>query len=261
MNRLAWVLGLLAACSGQDDDVDTSSPVADTDTDTDTDADADADTDTVDTGLGDLGDLTHEATADGTRTTVAGWHDELPVYVSFASDVAVTPADPLADSGWDLSFARYLIAVNGGVSGPGAGQVTAVPGATLADLHQAPAGPWTTDAADADGDGVLEYALLNWYDYDPATHQLNPADRVYIIQTPTSGPIALAFDGYYRDDGASGYTTFTWKPVAAPSTRLSHSVDGDATLTLVDASADDETARATVPIPAPKPPISARAMQ
>lgn len=103
-----------------------------------------------------------------------------------------------ASASWDLAARRFEVKLNGGVSGDG--------GVEVADVDpdapgQIPAEGWYTDEPDADGDGVPEYALQDWYLYDYETHELSPAPQTWLVRTTEGGIVELAFASYYDDAG------------------------------------------------------------
>lgn len=125
-----------------------------------------------------------------------------------------------AEAGWDLSFLRYNVRLDGGVSGGGGVEVAILAGAdpetlTLAEVQALGAGEWITDQADADGDGNPEYAMGDWYDYDSSTHVLTPKDRVYAVRTNGGAVVAVQMLSYYDDAGTSGHPTFAWRTLEA----------------------------------------------
>ena len=119
------------------------------------------------------------------------------------------------DGGWDLQARRYLIALNGGVSGEGGVQVAILDGVTLdgvdaAALDALPAAAWVSDQEDDDGDGIPAYALDEWYDYDSTTHTLSPKPRVYALRSTAGARFALQIEDYYDEAGTSGHMSLLW---------------------------------------------------
>lgn len=117
--------------------------------------------------------------------------------------------------GWDLQARRYLIALNGGVSGQGGVQVAILDGVSLDEVEAAaldalPASAWSSDRADEDDDGIPEYALEDWYDYDSATHVLSPKLRVYALQSTEGARFVLQVEDYYDEAGTSGHLSLLW---------------------------------------------------
>jgi hypothetical protein len=234
------------AATADDSDADTDADAdadadADTDTDTDADTDADADADT-DTPLASF------------RTDEDGATVALVEATSEVDWVAVTlePAEHRPSPGaldWDLRFRRYHASGNGGSSGEGGVEVAALDGLTWEDLLQAPDGPWRQDAADADGDGEDEYPFADWYDYDDVTHQLSPADRLYVVRSVDGRYFKLQWLDYYAL-GPSGTLSLRWVEVEPPPGLLQHTVEADRWVTAV--SAVDEVAWVHVDLDAPR---------
>ena len=135
------------------------------------------------------------------------------VYLSLHDGALKSPAEPLQDDTWQLALQRYNLAVNGGVSGAGGVEVSPVEGRDLDGLSAAPAKGWRTDLADADGDGVPEYALGDWYDYDATTHVLSPANRIYALCDGAGACFKLSIEGYYDDAGTPAMLSLRWAPL------------------------------------------------
>ncbi len=119
-----------------------------------------------------------------------------------------------ADLPWDLKLRRFVIALNGGVSGDGGVEAAPVEGVAFDALTEAPAGGWRTDAPDADGDGAPEYALGDWYAYDSATHVLAPREVIYVIRSVEGLDLKLQVLAYSDAAGTSG--VFTLRVAALP---------------------------------------------
>lgn len=146
------------------------------------------------------------------RTVIDASSEE--VWAPLDLDAAHTGAQP-EDSGWDLQARRYLIALNGGVSGEGGVQVAILDGVTLdgvdaAALDALPAAAWVSDQEDDDGDGIPAYALNEWYDYDSAAHTLSPKARVYALRSTEGARFALQIEDYYDEAGTSGHLSLLW---------------------------------------------------
>jgi len=148
---------------------------------------------------------------DGTMT-IDATHEEDWVYVDLDGAALVQAGDP----SWDLRFRRYIVALNGGVSGEGVVEATVLDGQDFDGLTQAPADGYVTDLADADEDGTPEYALLTWYDYDFTTHVLTPAQKVYVIHTGDDAYFKLRFDSYYDDVGTPAMLQTSVAAIDAP---------------------------------------------
>lgn len=140
------------------------------------------------------------------------------VYLSLATGEQVTVADPLTSSDWDLGFERYLIASNGGVSGPGGVVAAALADQDFDSLLTAPAEGYVSDLADDDDENENpEYALGDWFDYAEEDHAVTPtANLVYVIRAVSGTYYKWQFVSYYDDAGSPAYITARWAAVAAP---------------------------------------------
>ena len=124
-------------------------------------------------------------------TTVDATRDDW-VYFDFASCSVANEVD----EGWDFAFMRYNPKINGGVSGSGGVEVTMIEGVDFDTIESAPSGSYSVDAEDDDDDGVPEYAMGGWYDYDVTSHILTPVDAVYILKTTDGDYVKLRFKDY-----------------------------------------------------------------
>jgi hypothetical protein len=131
-------------------------------------------------------------------------------------DLDTTSIVDLSDPAWDLSFLRYFVRVNGGVSGPGGVEAVALPGVAYEEVVEVPADGWATDAPDADGDGVDELVLLDWYVYDYAAHTLSPADVVYVVRSGEGVAHKFSFLSYYDDAGTPAVISFELEVMEEP---------------------------------------------
>jgi hypothetical protein len=122
----------------------------------------------------------------------------------------------VADPTWDLSFLRYFVRLNGGVSGPGTVEAAVLPGVAYDDVAVAPETGFTTDTPDANGDGIDELVLGGWYVYDLVAHTLAPAEVVYVVRSTEGADHKLAFLSYYDQAGTPAMITFVTSPLEAP---------------------------------------------
>lgn len=158
-------------------------------------------------------------TADGVYET---WIDATDyqafVYLSLSSGAEVAVADPLQETSWDLGFERYLVASNGGVSGPGGVEVAALAGVEFEALTTAPAEGYTVDLADDDDENTTpEYAMGDWFDYAEEDHAVTPTPAlVFVIHAADGAYYKWQFMGYYDDAGSPAYLTARWAPVSGP---------------------------------------------
>ena len=189
---------LLAGCAGDPKESDTA---AETDTETAAETDTETDTET---------DSDNEVDLAVFQTTVDATSYDDWVYLDLDTRTVVTPSTPEDSLEWDLAFQRQNIALNGGESGTGGVHVAAFSGYYDQFDTNTQASPhgWVTDTEDADGDGNPEFALGGWYDYDPMTHTLSPADMLYFVQTVEGDYFRLRFTGYYDSSETGGFVGF-----------------------------------------------------
>ena len=145
--------------------------------------------------------------ADGSYTTVvdsssmADW-----TFGDFETGGELVASEP-----WDLRFQRFHISTNGGVSGTGDVEIAPIPDLAFVDAAVAPATGWISDAPDDDDeDAEPEYALDDWYDYDPMTHVLTPKPLVWAVRTNGGSTIKLEITRYYDEAGNAGWFTLHW---------------------------------------------------
>jgi hypothetical protein len=161
--------------------------------------------DTADTGTAPL--PVAEITMDAT---------DYELWVGLDLDTFDPAADPEGTT-WDLRFRRFEVALDGGVSGSGGVEVTALDEVPFDEVLQVAAGAlFVTDEPDADGDGVPEYALADWYLYDEATHRLDPAPRTYVVRTTDDALYRLAFEAYYDENGTPARIALRTGPLTHP---------------------------------------------
>lgn len=159
-----------------------------------------ADTDTVDTSSPDyLGEtdphITFSAQDDGSTLVVV---DTLTGVTYLDLD---TPAQTLSDQGWELSFERYFVRVNGGTDGDGGVEVAIVEDLDFGEVGSAPATGWTTDSDDG-------FAMGDWYIYDSVDHTMSAAPYVYVLRNAAGTTWKLQFLSYYDDFGNTGHLSF-----------------------------------------------------
>ena len=131
------------------------------------------------------------------------------VYYDLESSSVISQAD-VSEENWDIAFQRYIIKINGGVSGTGEVEIMSLVGeySNFEEVALPTEGEWSTDLEDADEDGVPEYAFASWYDYDLATHVLSPADLVYIVHSVEGNFFRFRVLDYYSSQGNSGFMSF-----------------------------------------------------
>lgn len=176
-----------------------------------------------------LGDGTFKTVVDATSTSA--WR-----YFDFETSSEATVSNPQSNFAWDIGFQRFMIRVNGGVSGAANAAVLPITGSSFAALTQSPVFTGSiVDVADA-GDsndacrptaaGVL-YAFLKsthapnacWLYYTGApNHQLlsRKDDVAYVVRTATPKYYKVQVLSYYSDTGTSGVMSYRWAEILAP---------------------------------------------
>ena len=144
------------------------------------------------------------------------------VYLDFDAGAEVQLTETEQFEQWDLAFRRYKGKVNGGHHGEGQVIVSLLADTELADVSEAPLTPWTTDLPDSeeDDDEFPEYALGDWFNYDPISHILTPKTQVYVLRTTEGDFVKLAYVGYYDADGQSGFPSIQWSFIDGPTGEL-----------------------------------------
>ena len=139
-------------------------------------------------------------------------------YFSFGQDISDPTKKPAS---WDLGFRRYLIKINGGVSGSGKVSVATLKGVEYDTLTQAPSEGFKTDVADSDDpdeepDFVFNEYNREWYVYNLREHVLKPRkSHVYVVKVEYNY-YKLQFLGYYNKDGISGFPNFRFSKIDPP---------------------------------------------
>jgi len=117
------------------------------------------------------------------------------------------------DPAWDLSFLRFNVRLNGGVSGPGTVDAAVLTGVAYEDVVAPPDTGFATDAPDANDDGIDELVFAGWYTYDIVDHTLTPADVVYVVHSTEGAAHKLAFLSYYDQAGTPAMISFLTAPL------------------------------------------------
>lgn len=140
------------------------------------------------------------------------------VYFDFDLGRVVTRAD-----GWDLSFRRFHVQMNGGVSGDGGVQALIAEDVSFEDLEQAPDDGYSSDRGDGDGDddsdpdNIFNNGERDWYDYDVATHALTSKKLSYVIASSESKLYKFVIDDYYDAAGSPAVLRVRWARLAGPA--------------------------------------------
>ncbi len=161
---------------------------------------------------------TYNAQIDATAGDENTFGENPFVYVDLVlrKKVEISDVQAQKSTNWDIAFKRWQIKINGGDSGPGYTLLSRVDAAGLADVTDAPSGPYHTDAyfdsqcgLISDWLGGLGTALSDWYDYDMKLHHLVPKKEVIVLtRRDGQGHIKLQLNDYYKGD-TSGYYSLT----------------------------------------------------
>ena len=159
------------------------------------------------------GPVTTGQNLDGTFTTIIdATSDKEWTYLDFD-----TRAETAADGPWDVRYQRFHISANGGVSGPGGVEVTAIADRTFGDVTSPPAAGWLTDAPDGDDVNFEpDYAFEQgdgWYSYSLSTHVLTPRPVVRVVRSPDGPTVKLRIERYYDGAGTPGWVKLRWAPL------------------------------------------------
>lgn len=145
------------------------------------------------------------------------------VYFDFDTMTAPTVDNPRDSAEWDLAFRRFVVKVNGGVSGSGGVEFAIVEGLTFTALTLPPAnGEWLADLPDDAEDTDIDPEFLmatgptGWFDYNPANHVLTPRDRIYVIRSVEGDYYKLKMITYYDDAGSPAHVRFNWAMLGDP---------------------------------------------
>lgn len=111
---------------------------------------------------------------------------------------------------WDVAFRRFNVDLAEGLA------AAVVEDATYEDVTAVPDDGWREDLPDEDNDGVPEYALADWYDYDQDQHLLTPATRVYVVVSSEGRYHKVAFDSYYDPAGTPARISLRTTELTAP---------------------------------------------
>jgi HmuY protein len=125
-----------------------------------------------------------------------------------------------ASAGWDLSFRRFHVQMNGGVSGQGGVQALALAGVAFEDVESAPEDGYTSDTRDgeadddSDPDNLFNNGESDWYDYDVSDHTLTSKQLVYVVSSSEQQLFKFAIDDYYDQAGSPAMLSVRWARLA-----------------------------------------------
>ena len=161
---------------------------------------------------------------DGVTVTHIAALDQIE-WVYFDFDTMSTPMVdvPRQSEAWDLAFKRFVIKVNGGVSGIGGVEFAVVEDLSFTALTVPPSNTeWLVDLVDDPEDPDLDPEFLmatgptGWFDYNPSNHVLTPRDRVYVVRSVEGDYYKLKMLTYYDSVGSPAHLRFNWAKLAIP---------------------------------------------
>ncbi|MAA78483.1 MAG: hypothetical protein CL916_04425, partial [Deltaproteobacteria bacterium] len=115
---------------------------------------------------------------------------------------------------WDLGFMRYHIKLNSGIHGPATVQGIVVEEEDFVSYDEIPQDGYQEDLPDENEDEIPEYFFADWYDYDPSTHILTPADQFYVLKNRNDRFYKFQIQNYYNTAGTSGHMTMYWEELS-----------------------------------------------
>ena len=134
--------------------------------------------------------------------TIDATNQENWTYFSFEQGQVVEIPNADVSKDWDLAFQRTKVKINGGVSGPGNGEVVMLTETTFDSVAEALADGYEKDTADTLA--IVPQSKKGWYVYTGVpTHWVLPIeDRIFVFTTATGAFAKVQFLGYYKDNKA-----------------------------------------------------------
>lgn len=167
------------------------------------------------------GHFTHSTSGDG--TVISTIVDATDTERWQRLDLDTGEADT---NGWDLTFRRFAILSNGGISGGGGVQLATLPGEAFETLTRAPGpeGNWSVDEPDGDDeDTISDNVFSEWYEYALSDHTLTPKQKTFLVRSTEDRFYKLRILDYYDAAGTSGVLTFEWKELEGPEEEVPRS--------------------------------------
>lgn len=165
------------------------------------------------------GELTATVDASAGGAAMAAGRSFLYLDLTTGQPVALSDKDAFTANTWHIGLKRSELRINSADSGPGALLLARVDGADW-DTAQPPnpaGGGWLSDDFVSDtcqvatfGQGAIQTAFGQWYDYDMTNHTLSvPEDTVFFLYDATThAAFKLQITGY-----DSGIYTLRWAPL------------------------------------------------
>ncbi|MFL5353005.1 HmuY family protein [Archangium sp.] len=117
-------------------------------------------------------------------------------------------------NGWDMSFQRYVITMNGGGGNPdGEVSVAVLQGVGWDSLTEAPAAGYQQDASEP----VFSDVAGGWYTYDLGQHKLVTRDGLlYVVRSSSGHFFKLQMLSYYDSAGTPAHLSFRYQRLESP---------------------------------------------
>ncbi|HYO59812.1 HmuY family protein [Archangium sp.] len=118
-------------------------------------------------------------------------------------------------NGWDLSFQRYTVTMNGGGGNPaGEVRVAVLKNESWDSLTASPSEGYQQDASEPVFSGVEG----GWYFYDLAEHRLAPREELlYVVRSSSGQFFKLRMLSYYDSVGTPARLSFRYQRLPAPT--------------------------------------------
>ena len=156
------------------------------------------------------------------------------IYFSLSQGKELTGIDESnreSNNTWDLAFNRYNVRTNSGLSGNGKGGALDTEKKELTQVEAVPAGDFIVDemgtiTSKFTGNGVeeiqspLNKKLGEAIKFQGPPPSYTPNDHVYIVRTADGKYAKLQIEGFYNDEGKSGFVTFKYAYQPDGSTNL-----------------------------------------
>lgn len=151
--------------------------------------------------------------------------------LSQGKEVSVKEENHATDLTWDLAFNRYNIRTNSGKSGSGKGGAYDTGKTNLAEVVAVTSNDFTVDedgeiTDSFTGEGIttvastLNKVLANAIAFSGPPPTYKPNNHVYIVKTADGKFAKLQVEGFYNDEGVSGFVTFKYVYQPDGSTNL-----------------------------------------
>lgn len=157
-----------------------------------------------------LVEVTHHE--DGSRTAlIDATSKTATVYFDLDEGREMKVDEAFETNGWDLSFQRYVITMNGGGGNPeGHVGVAVLQDVSWDSLTHAPAEGYLQDASEPVFSGVAG----GWYTYDIGQHKLVTRDELlYVVRSSSGHTFKLQMLSYYDSAGTPAHLSLRYQPL------------------------------------------------